>query len=191
MQLDTFSVDTTARRRENQLYTELFPKFVDYYSSHVRRYALAKELATVAIGKVMTRLGTYDHSKPLENWAMRIASNYLIDYYRQRASQKHQLVQVLSGSEVGNVDDYDNFFSRGLVEGAAPAEQDYALLESQVMDQLRTWPGVDGDIIRASLFQGHSTPAIAVLLGVSEKRVKRVLSESKALLEGQLLEAEA
>lgn len=175
-------IDTSRRRQENALHDQLYPRFVDYYSAHVRNYTLAKELARVAIGKVMTKLPTYDTGKPLENWAIRVARNYLYDYYRQKASRKHQLVQVLSGT--GDQQGEDTRTS--LVEGFSEANQDYAMLESSLMSQLMDWPGEEGEMVRRHLIMGQEARQIGVELGIADKKVKRVLADARLILQAQL-----
>jgi RNA polymerase sigma factor (sigma-70 family) len=181
----SLSVDTELRRRENELYKSLYPRFVDFYSAHVRKYALAKELAAVAIGKVMTKLDSYDSRQPLENWAMRVARNYLIDYYRQRASRKNQLVTTLGGLQR---DDYDLRNSGcSTLEGCTEPDQEYALLTSELLAQLKSWPGDEGEAVRAHFLGGATPGEISEQLDLPEKRIKIVLAQARALLQTQIL----
>lgn len=179
------ALDTERRRRENELYKTIHPRFVDFYSAHVRKYSLAKELAAVAMGKVMTKLDSYDSRKPLENWAMRVARNYLIDYYRQRASRKNQLVTTLGGLQR---DDYDAGSAGPLApEGRTEPDQEYALLTSDLLAQLKGWPGDEGEAVRAHFLGGASPAEIADQLELPEKRIKVVLAQARLLLQAQLL----
>jgi RNA polymerase sigma factor (sigma-70 family) len=176
-------IDTAQRREENLLYKQLYPQFVSYYSAHLHKYPLAKELASAAIGKVMTKLKTYDKALPLQNWAMRIASNHLIDYFRQQASAKHQLVQLFSGGAGDEDGDYD---AQDQLAGFQAPDQEYRLLEGEVHALLADWPGVAGQVLRANLLDGHEAAALATMLGLSEKKAKRILSEAKQALREEL-----
>jgi RNA polymerase sigma factor (sigma-70 family) len=181
-------IDTARRRLENQLYRQVYPLFEDYYSAKLRKHTLAKELALEAMGKVMTKLDGYDQTQPLQNWAMRVARNHLFDYYRQRASHKHQFVQPLGGLQVE--DEQDGRTTRWFDDYAqTEAEQEYQLLEAELLLELREWPGQEGEVVRRHLLLGEEEAFIAQHLTLKTKHVKRIVSEAKQKIRTRLLAA--
>lgn len=178
-------IDTARRRQENQIYQQTYPVVVEYYSSKLRNYLKAKELALEAVGKVMTKLVDYDQKLPLQNWAMRIARNHLYDYYRQRASHKHQLVQPLGDLSLDEKGETPQSWFEDHAESSS--DEDYQLLETGLMAQLAVWPGEEGCALRRHLLDGQDVELIALQLELKPKRVKRLLSEGKRRIREQVL----
>ncbi len=177
---------TLTRRQENAFYQRYHSRLKEYYSYHVRNSAIAEELTLVALGKVMTKLGEYDTSKPMDNWVVRIAHNHLIDYYRRRASQKNKLVTYESQ---GSLDDEGE---EPGVETAVVGEeqQEFELLLADSLRVLHEWPGVQGVAIRLGLLENQDKPAISQKTGLTETQIKNLLTQARTRLRNNLELAE-
>ncbi|MEX1193195.1 MAG: sigma-70 family RNA polymerase sigma factor [Brumimicrobium sp.] len=152
---DEKAFETLLMRHKNKIYNYIFAKIKDH--------ALSQDIFQDTFIKVVKTLkkGNYNEEGKFLPWAMRIAHNLMIDYFR-----KANKVRMISESS-SKTDDYNIFSVLQLedenIEDSITREE----LEAQMVDLINYLPNAQRDILRMRIFQEMSFKDIADIEGVS------------------------
>lgn len=152
---DEKAFEALLTRHKDKMYRFIFMK--------VRDSALAQDIFQDAFIKIVNTLkaGNYNEEGKFLPWAMRIAHNLVIDYFRK--SNKMKMISESSSQR----DDFNIFHTLSLqddnVEDAITKEE----LESQMVDLIDYLPETQRDILIMRIFKEMSFKDIAELEDIS------------------------
>ena len=129
----------------------------------VRDNALAQDIFQDTFIKVVNTLkaGSYNEEGKFLPWAMRIAHNLVIDYFRK--ANKVRLISESSSQR----DDFNIFHTLKLDEENAPEVIMREELETQMVDLIEHLPESQRDILRMRIFKEMSFKDIAIFEDIS------------------------
>lgn len=142
-------------RHKDKIYRFIYMK--------VRDAALAQDIFQDTFIKVVNTLkaGNYNEEGKFLPWAMRIAHNLVIDFFR-----KNNKVRMISESSSSR-DDFNIFHTLKLEDENAQDEMTRIELESQMVDLLEHLPDSQRDILKMRIFKEMSFKDIAELEDIS------------------------
>lgn len=142
-------------RHKDKIYRFIYMK--------VRDTALAQDIFQDTFIKVVNTLkaGNYNEEGKFLPWAMRIAHNLVIDFFR-----KNNKVRMISESSSAR-DDFNIFHTLKLDEENAIDEMTRIELETQMVDLLEHLPESQRDILKMRIFKEMSFKDIAELEDIS------------------------
>lgn len=142
-------------RHKDKIYRFIYMK--------VRDAALAQDIFQDTFIKVVNTLkaGNYNEEGKFLPWAMRIAHNLVIDFFR-----KNNKVRMISESS-STRDDFNIFHTLKLDEENAQDEMTRIELETQMVDLLEHLPESQRDILKMRIFKEMSFKDIAELEDIS------------------------
>lgn len=129
----------------------------------VRDTALAQDIFQDTFIKVVNTLkaGSYNEEGKFLPWAMRIAHNLVIDFFRK--SNKVRLISESSSSR----DDFNIFHTLRLEDENVEDEITRVELESQMVDLIEHLPDTQRDILKMRIFNEMSFKDIAEMEDIS------------------------
>lgn len=138
-------------------------KIYRFINMKVRDGALAQDIFQDAFIKIVNTLkaGNYNEEGKFLPWAMRIAHNLVIDYFR-----KNNKVKMISESS-SQRDDFNIFHTIKLEDENIEDEITREELESQMVDLIDYLPDSQRDILRMRIFKEMSFKDIAELEDIS------------------------
>lgn len=158
--------------------------------SKVKSVELAEDLFQDTFFKIINTLhaGKYNEEGKFLPWAMRIANNLIIDYYRKNAG-KFMISESSSSDDSYNVFTHMSCDSESWVEGVMRSE-----LESQLVDTVKLLPELQRELIQMRIFEGLSFKEIAEQKGISintalgrmryaVQNIRRIIEEKQLVLE--------
>jgi RNA polymerase sigma-70 factor (ECF subfamily) len=158
--------------------------------SKVKSVELAEDLFQDTFFKIINTLhaGKYNEEGKFLPWAMRIANNLIIDYYRKNAG-KFMISESSSSDDSYNVFTHMSCDSESWVEGVMRSE-----LESQLVDTVKLLPELQRELIQMRIFEGLSFKEIAEQKGISintalgrmryaVQNIRRIIDEKQLVLE--------
>ena len=134
-----------------------------FINSKVRNLQLAEDIFQDAFFKVIKSLnsGKYNEEGKFLPWAMRIAHNLVIDYFRK--ANKVRLISESSSQR----DDFNIFHTLKLDDENAHEGIMREELESQMVDLIEYLPDTQRDILKMRIFKEMSFKDIADLENIS------------------------
>ena len=152
---DEKAFETLLLRHKEKIYRFVYMK--------VRDNALAQDIFQDTFIKVVNTLkaGSYNEEGKFLPWAMRIAHNLVIDYFR-----KANKVRMISESS-SQRDDFNIFHTLKLDEENAHEGMMREELESQMVDLIEYLPESQRDILKMRIFKEMSFKDIADLEDIS------------------------
>ena len=138
-------------------------KIYRFINMKVRDSALAQDIFQDAFIKIVNTLkaGNYNEEGKFLPWAMRIAHNLVIDYFR-----KTNKVKMISESS-SQRDDFNIFHTIKLEDENIQEEITREELESQMVELVEYLPETQKDILRMRIFKEMSFKDIAELEDIS------------------------
>ena len=138
-------------------------KIYRFINMKVRDGALAQDIFQDAFIKIVNTLkaGNYNEEGKFLPWAMRIAHNLVIDYFR-----KNNKVKLISESS-SQRDDFNIFHTIKMEDENIEDEITRVELESQMVDLVDFLPESQRDILRMRIFKEMSFKDIAELEDIS------------------------
>lgn len=138
-------------------------KIYRFINMKVRDSALAQDIFQDAFIKIVNTLkaGNYNEEGKFLPWAMRIAHNLVIDFFR-----KNNKVKLISESS-SQRDDFNIFHTIKLEDENIEDEMTREELESQMVDLIEYLPESQRDILRMRIFKEMSFKDIAELEDIS------------------------
>lgn len=129
----------------------------------VRDNALAQDIFQDTFIKIVNTLkaGSYNEEGKFLPWAMRIAHNLVIDYFR-----KHNKVRLVSES-TSQRDDFNIFHTLKLEDENAQEEMTRVELEGQMVELIEHLPDTQRDILKMRIFKEMSFKDIADVEDIS------------------------
>ncbi len=129
----------------------------------VKDNALAQDIFQDTFIKIVNTLksGKYNEEGKFLPWAMRIAHNLVIDFFR-----KHNKVRMVSESSSFS-DDYNIFHTLKQEDENVQEEMTRIELEGQMVDLVEHLPDTQRDILKMRIFKEMSFKDIAELEGIS------------------------
>ncbi|MDP4797675.1 MAG: sigma-70 family RNA polymerase sigma factor [Crocinitomicaceae bacterium] len=142
-------------RHKDKIYRFIYMK--------VRDAALAQDIFQDTFIKVVNTLkaGNYNEEGKFLPWAMRIAHNLVIDFFR-----KNNKVRMISESS-STRDDFNIFHTLKLEDENAQDEMTRIELETQMVDLLEHLPESQRDILKMRIFKEMSFKDIAEIEDIS------------------------
>jgi len=152
---DEKAFEALLMRHKDRIYRFIYMK--------VRDNALAQDIFQDAFIKVVNTLkaGNYNEEGKFLPWAMRIAHNLVIDYFR-----KNNKVKMISESS-SQRDDFNIFHTIQLEDENIQDEITREELESQMVELIDYLPESQKDILRMRIFKEMSFKDIAELEDIS------------------------
>ncbi len=146
---DEKAFEALLMRHKDKIYRFIYMK--------VRDNALAQDIFQDTFIKVVNTLkaGSYNEEGKFLPWAMRIAHNLIIDFFR-----KNNKVRMISESSSAR-DDFNVFHTLKLDEENAQDEMTRVELESQMVDLIEHLPDTQRDILKMRIFKEMSFKDIA------------------------------
>lgn len=143
------------KRHKDKIYRFIYLK--------VRDTALAQDIFQDTFIKVVNTLkaGSYNEEGKFLPWAMRIAHNLVIDFFRK--SNKVRLISESSSSR----DDFNIFHTLRLEDENVEDEITRIELESQMVDLIEHLPDTQRDILKMRIFNEMSFKDIAEMEDIS------------------------
>ena len=134
-----------------------------FINMKVRDGALAQDIFQDAFIKIVYTLkaGNYNEEGKFLPWAMRIAHNLVIDYFR-----KNNKVKLISESS-SQRDDFNIFHTIKQQDASIQDQITKGELESQMVELVEYLPEAQRDILRMRIFKEMSFKDIAELEGIS------------------------
>ena len=134
-----------------------------FINMKVRDGALAQDIFQDAFIKIVNTLkaGNYNEEGKFLPWAMRIAHNLVIDYFR-----KNNKVKLISESS-SQRDDFNIFHTIKQQDASIQDQITKGELESQMVELVEYLPEAQRDILRMRIFKEMSFKDIAKLEGIS------------------------
>ncbi|MFT6983123.1 MAG: RNA polymerase sigma-70 factor (ECF subfamily) [Crocinitomicaceae bacterium] len=138
-------------------------KIYRFINMKVRDGALAQDIFQDAFIKIVNTLkaGNYNEEGKFLPWAMRIAHNLVIDYFR-----KNNKVKLISESS-SQRDDFNIFHTIKMEDENVEEEMTRVELESQMVDLIEFLPQSQSDILKMRIFKDMSFKDIAELEDIS------------------------
>lgn len=152
---DEKAFETLLLRHKEKIYRFVYMK--------VRDNALAQDIFQDTFIKIVNTLkaGSYNEEGKFLPWAMRIAHNLVIDYFR-----KANKVRMISESS-SQRDDFNIFHTLKLDDENAHEGMMREELESQMVDLIEYLPDTQRDILKMRIFKEMSFKDIADLEDIS------------------------
>ena len=152
---DEKAFETLLLRHKERIYRFVYMK--------VRDNALAQDIFQDTFIKIVNTLkaGSYNEEGKFLPWAMRIAHNLVIDYFR-----KANKVRMISESS-SQRDDFNIFHTLKLDDENAHEGMMREELESQMVDLIEYLPDTQRDILKMRIFKEMSFKDIADLEDIS------------------------
>jgi RNA polymerase sigma-70 factor (ECF subfamily) len=144
-----------------EIYEQLFPLIYRFVIIRVPASA-AEDLTAEIMVKLWRSLADLKEKSALRSWALRIAYNQIVDYYR---SEKH--IPVFCGNKQPD---------------PAKMTQDHteqAVLLSSIKDTLSRLPASQVTVIQLRIVEGFSAAEVAAILGTSKQAVDSLLYRAK------------
>jgi len=134
-----------------------------FINMKVRDGVLAQDIFQDAFIKIVNTLkaGNYNEEGKFLPWAMRIAHNLVIDYFR-----KNNKVKLISESS-SQRDDFNIFHTIKQQDASIQDQITKGELESQMVELVEYLPEAQRDILRMRIFKEMSFKDIAELEGIS------------------------
>lgn len=134
-----------------------------FINMKVRDGALTQDIFQDAFIKIVNTLkaGNYNEEGKFLPWAMRIAHNLVIDYFR-----KNNKVKLISESS-SQRDDFNIFHTIKQQDASIQDQITKGELESQMVELVEYLPEAQRDILRMRIFKEMSFKDIAELEGIS------------------------
>lgn len=134
-----------------------------FINMKVRDGALAQDIFQDAFIKIVNTLkaGNYNEEGKFLPWAMRIAHNLVIDYFR-----KNNKVKLISESS-SQRDDFNIFHTIKQQDASIQDQITKGELESQMVELVEYLPEAQRDILQMRIFKEMSFKDIAELEGIS------------------------
>lgn len=158
--------------------------------SKVKSVELAEDLFQDTFFKIINTLhaGKYNEEGKFLPWAMRIANNLIIDYFRKTAG-KYMVSESSSSDECYNVFTHMSCDSESWVDSVMRTE-----LEVQLVETVKLLPTQQRELIQMRIFQGLSFKEIAEQKGISintalgrmryaMQNMRRIIDEKQLVLE--------
>jgi|TARA_B110000037_G_scaffold92136_1_gene108635 RNA polymerase sigma-70 factor (ECF subfamily) len=138
-------------------------KIYRFINMKVRDGALAQDIFQDAFIKIVNTLkaGNYNEEGKFLPWAMRIAHNLVIDYFR-----KNNKVKLISESS-SQRNDFNIFHTIKMEDENVEEEMTRVELESQMVDLIEFLPQSQSDILKMRIFKEMSFKDIADLEDIS------------------------
>ena len=138
-------------------------KIYRFINMKVRDGALAQDIFQDAFIKIVNTLkaGNYNEEGKFLPWAMRIAHNLVIDYFR-----KNNKVKLISESS-SQRNDFNIFHTIKMEDENVEEEMTRVELESQMVDLIEFLPQSQSDILKMRIFKEMSFKDIADFEGIS------------------------
>jgi len=138
-------------------------KIYRFINMKVRDGALAQDIFQDAFIKIVNTLkaGNYNEEGKFLPWAMRIAHNLVIDFFR-----KNNKVKMISESS-SQRDDFNIFHTIKLEDENIEDEMTREELETQMVDLIEYLPESQRDILRMRIFKEMSFKDIAEIEDIS------------------------
>lgn len=142
-------------RHKDKVYRAIYMK--------VRDTALAQDIFQETFIKVVNTLkaGAYNEEGKFLPWAMRIAQNLVIDYFRK--ANKVKLISESSSLK----EDYNIFHTLKLEDANVQDKWIKSELEAQVVELIEELPDAQRDILKMRIFKDMSFKDIAELEDIS------------------------
>lgn len=152
---DEKAFEALLMRHKEKIYRFIYMK--------IRDTALAQDVFQDTFIKVVNTLkaGNYNEEGKFLPWAMRIAHNLVIDYFR-----KHNKVRLISESSSMR-DDFNVFHTLKLEDENVQEEMTRIELEGQMVELVEHLPDTQRDILKMRIFKEMSFKDIAEKEGVS------------------------
>ena len=152
---DEKAFEALLMRHKEKIYRFIYMK--------IRDTALAQDVFQDTFIKVVNTLkaGNYNEEGKFLPWAMRIAHNLVIDYFR-----KHNKVRLISESSSMR-DDFNVFHTLKLEDENVQEEMTRVELEGQMVELVEHLPDTQRDILKMRIFKEMSFKDIAEKEGVS------------------------
>jgi RNA polymerase sigma-70 factor (ECF subfamily) len=152
---DEKAFEALLKRHKDRIYRFIYMK--------VRDNALTQDIFQDAFIKIVNTLkaGNYNEEGKFLPWAMRIAHNLVIDYFR-----KNNKVKMISESS-SQRDDFNIFHTIKLEDENIQDEITREELESQMVELVEYLPESQRDILRMRIFKEMSFKDIAELEDIS------------------------
>lgn len=167
--------ETLLLRHKNKIYNYIYIK--------IRDHALAQDIFQDTFVKIVQTLkkGKYNEEGKFLPWAMRIAHNLVIDYFR-----KANKVRMISESS-SKTDDFNIFSVLELDEDNAQEVITKNELESQMIELVEHLPPTQRDILNMRIFQEMSFKDIAdredISINTALGRMRYALINMRKLIE--------
>ncbi|NLI90842.1 MAG: sigma-70 family RNA polymerase sigma factor [Peptococcaceae bacterium] len=145
----------------DEIYEELFPAVYRFVCLRIPSSEI-EDVTSEIMAKIWKSISGFEGRSSLKSWALRIASNYIADFYRGR-KEVHiiELTEELQGTQ--NSRDYGEEFAT--VQSV-----------SKTLSQL-TEPQVA--VIQLRLIEGFSSNETASILGITQQAVDSLLYRAK------------
>lgn len=152
---DEKAFETLVLRHKDRIYRTILMK--------VKNPALAQDMFQEVFIKIINtmKLGNYNEEGKFLPWALRIANNLVIDYFRR--NKKIKLISESSSKK----DDYNIFHTLAFDESNQEEKMTYDELVSQMLDVLDLLPESQREIVKMRLFQELSFKDISELEDIS------------------------
>lgn len=140
------------------IYEEFFPRLYGYVFHRVNDAAIAEDLVSQVFFKALGNLRKYDAAKgQISTWLYTIASNTLIDHYRQ--NDTIETIDEWHEETIATEDDLSQ-------------EMDFEADYVKIMAALHRLPGKTQEIITLRIFEELSFVEIARIIGIGESGAK-------------------
>ncbi|NLL51137.1 MAG: RNA polymerase sigma factor [Peptococcaceae bacterium] len=145
----------------DQIYEELFPAVYRYVCLRIPASDIEDVTAEI-MAKVWKSLSGFEGRSSLKSWALRIAANYIADFYRRR--KKVEIIPLTEELESSSESrDYGDDLATVLSVSNTLAQ----LTEPQVA------------VIQLRLIEGFSSSETASILGITQQAVDSLLYRAK------------
>ena len=149
--------------------------------SILRRPEDAEEATQDAFLKLFRARGSYDHSRALEPWLLRIAGNACRDRLRRRRTAEVPITRLAAAGGDENSDPLQDLPDSRALHGAARLHEDHSVRGE--LEQLS--PRVRAPL-ELKYLHGFTNQRIADSLGISVSNVKVQLARGKDILASRL-----
>jgi len=162
-------------RHKNRVY--------NYIYSKIRDHALSQDIFQDVFVKIIQTLkkGNYNEEGKFLPWAMRIAHNLIIDYFR-KANKVRMISETSSKNEEFNIFDLLDLEDENVQDVITREE-----LETQMVQLVEHLPESQRDILKMRIFQGMSFKDIAekedVSINTALGRMRYALINLRKLIE--------
>ena len=145
----------------DETYEQIFPSVYRYVYMRVPKTDIEDVTAEI-MAKIWRSIDSFEGRSTLKCWALRVAANYIADYYRKNKNKKtFSLAEELKEMKSGR--DYGDELAITLSVGNTLAK----LSESQV------------EVIQLRLIEGFSSSETASMLGTTQQAVDSLLYRAK------------
>lgn len=155
------------------LYDAYYLKILNYAIRRVNDVAAAEDITTVTFLKALDRLPAFEwRGVPFSAWLYRIASNEIVNHFRDRHTKYASLNELMEEQGFEPVSDVD--IETSLIEALAEIERHQQFIAIQKL--LRTLPHKYQEALALRYFEKKTIQEISLIMNKRPGTVKSLLS---------------